>query len=300
MKVTPDGDLVLHQSDIGAFVTCPDQFRVTNGIQPGGSFDKNLGVRVETDAATIGTVTHSVIEHELTQGRFANAESAIRWAKNTMGEMVFGYVTDGFEYRTESYGDNPNGALKVLEKCVRLWWNSQERRYWLDLMRDHPNDIQVEWNFEVPFISGRKGKYPNIRLAGTADILDTYGHRIVDWKTASRKYERWEKQRWAPQPTVYTFAAAELGLIQPHEQGYRFDYRVFNHKANDTEPQAITVYRDAGQWGFLVQKVSNMVDMIESNLENWPLRDDHALCGPKWCPVWDQCKGQFVSHPEWT
>jgi hypothetical protein len=135
-------------------------------------------------------------------------------------------------------------------------------------------------------------------LAGTADVLDTYSHRLVDWKTTSRRYERWEKQRWAPQPTIYTYAAAELGLLDRHGSGYQFDYRVFNHKNN--ELQEVTVWRDQGQWSWMVQQVSHMVDMIESDMPRWPLRDDHALCGPKWCPIWDQCKGMYVQHPEWS
>lgn len=299
MKTDGDGTLWLHQSDINHFMTCPEQFRVVNGIQPGGVFEKVPDHRVETDAATVGTVFHAVIEHEITEGRFQRAADAVRWAKNHMGDLVFGYVTDGVEYRTESFGADPTKALSALARLVETWFKSDERKYWLAIAADHPECIQIEWTFDVPFIQNRDGLYHTIRLAGTADVLDTYNHRLVDWKTSSRKYERWEKQRWAPQPTIYTYAAATEGLLERHENGYQFDYRVFNHKYNDPEPQKVTVWREAGQWGWMVQQVSNMVDMIESDLPVWPVRDDHALCGPKWCPIWDSCKGMFVSE-EWS
>ena len=300
MKTDGDGTLWLHQSDIGHFMTCPEQFRVVNGIQPGGVFDKSVDYRVETDAATIGTVFHSVIEHEITEGRFQRSSDAVRWAKSRMGDLVFEYITDGVEYRTESFGDDPTRALLTLSKLVERWFASEERKYWLALAKDHPDCIHVEWKFDVPFIENRDGMYHTVRLAGTADILDTYNHRLLDWKTSSQDYKRWEKQRWAPQPTVYTFAAAQQGLLDRHENGYQFDYRVFNHKVNDTEPQEVTVWRDQGQWSWMVQQVSNMVAQIESDLGVWPVRDDHALCGPRWCPIWSQCKGVFVAHPDWS
>ena len=300
MKVTDDGDLVLHQSDIGHFMTCPEQFRVENGIVPGGVFEKNVDLRVETDAATIGTVFHATVEHELTGNRFQRVSDAERWAKQHMGNLVFEYMTNGTEYRTESFGDDPTKALATLAKLVNRWFYSQERKYWLALVADHPGSIEVEWSFTVPFIENRTGRYPNILLAGTADILDTYNHRLVDWKTSSRDYQRWEKQRWGIQPTVYTYAAAQQGLLDRHQEGYQFDFVVWNHKANTDEPQKVTVWRDAGQHAWLVQMVSNMVDMIESELAVWPLRDDHALCGPKWCGNWSNCKGMYVQHPDWS
>lgn len=293
------GILTLHQSDLKHFVTCPDQFRIVNGIQPGGDFEKPYGMRVETDAATLGTTMHAVIEHELTEARFQRADDAVRWAKNWMGDLVYGYIRSGTEYRTESFGENPKQALKALEGLVRRWFASDERQHWLALVKDHPGCVNVEYSFDVPFITNREGRYHSIRLAGQMDVLDTYHHRVVDWKTTGRKYERWEKQRWDLQSNVYTYAAAQQGKLERHEQGYQFDFIVFNHKYQDPEPQKVTVWRENGAWGWLTQQVSNMVAMIESDLTVWPVRDDHALCGPKWCPIWDQCKGTFVSHPDW-
>jgi hypothetical protein len=300
MKLFPEktDTLIIHQSDIKHFVTCPDQFRASKNVQPGGDFDRDLEIRVETDAATVGTVFHTVVEHELLGNRFQRLADAERFARHEMVRLVDQYVAAGVEYRTESFGEN-GGAVKTLEKLVGQWFGSEERKYWLALVKDHPNCIQVEHQFLVPFITNREGRYKNVMLAGTMDVLDTYNHRIVDWKTSSRRYERWEKQRWDVQSTVYTFAAAQQNVLDRHEDGYHFQFKVFNHKYNDPEPQTVEVQRDIGQWGWLVQTVSHMIDLIESDLPRWPLRDDHALCGPRWCPVWNECKGMYVTHPEW-
>lgn len=300
MKVTEDGALVLHQSDIGHFMTCPEQFRVTNGIEPGGTFVKQVDMRVETDAATVGTVLHAVIEHDLSaDGPFRNMTDALEWGYTHMGGLIQSYVDSGTEYRTESFGANPQGALKKLSVLVEKWFTCDERSYWISLIAHHPDQVLIENHFEVPFISNREGLYGEIRLAGTPDIVDCVNNRVVDWKTTGRDYQRWEKQRWAVQPTVYTYAAAELGWIDPSGDGtYRFDYRVFNHKNNSPQAQHVETFRGPGQWGWLVQMVSNMVDMIESSLKVWPLRDDHALCGPRWCPIWAECKGMYVNE-EW-
>jgi len=291
--------LVVHQSDLKHFLTCPHQFKTVNGILPGGAFEKVPEHRVETDAATVGTVIHAVIEHELLGDRFQRADDAARWAKLHMAELVIGYMQDGTEYRTESFGENGKKAVETVEKLARRWFASQERQHWLAIVKDHPGCINVEFDFDVPFLTNRAGKYTDVRLAGQMDLLDTYHHRVVDWKTASRRYERWEKQRWDVQSNVYTYAGAQLGMLERHEKGYQFDFVVFNHKYDDPEPQRVTVWRENGSWGWLTETVSRMVHMIESDLETWPVRDDHALCGPKWCPVWDSCKGMYVSHPEW-
>ena len=97
MKLGDDpSTLILHQSDIGHFLTCPEQFRVENGIVPGGDFEKDPSLRVETDAATVGTVTHAMIEHDLHE-RFARVTDAQRWAKDYMGNLVMDYITSGTE-----------------------------------------------------------------------------------------------------------------------------------------------------------------------------------------------------------
>ena len=70
------------------------------------------------------------------------------------------------------------------------------------LINEHPDKVLLEYEFDVPFLD-RPGKlYQKVRLGGKPDVIDQVNHRIVDWKSASQPYKRWEKQRWDPQPTV--------------------------------------------------------------------------------------------------
>lgn len=290
--------LWLHQSDIEGFRNCPDQFRIVNGILPGGDFEKVPELRVETDAATVGTCFHAMVEEDIKCG-FKNLSQAQAWARDFMTNLIDGYGMNGTEYRNETFGADPTKALAALAGLTKMWWDCAERKFWKQL-GDQPGELELEWSFDVPFLENLSGRYKEVRLAGTADVLDRYNNRLIDWKTASRKYERWEKQRWAIQPTVYTYAAAHLGEIEPHGEGYKFEYRVFNRKYLNDPPQEVTVWRSQGQWSWLVEVVTRMVKMIESDLAEWPVRDDHALCGEKWCPVWDQCKGSYMEHPTWA
>lgn len=290
--------LWLHQSDIESFRNCPDQFRIVNGVLPGGDFEKVPELRLETDAATVGTCFHAMVEHDIGNG-FTRLTDAQRWAKDFMTSLLSEYTMNGTEYRCETFGADPAKALTALAGLTKMWFNCAERKDWKDLS-DQPGEIELEWKFDVPFLQNLTGRYTDVRLAGTADVLDRHGNRLIDWKTASRKYERWEKQRWAVQPTVYTYAAGVLGEIEPFAEGYRFDYRIFNRKYLNDPPQEVTVWRSQGQWSWLVEQVTRMVKMVESNLDEWPVRDDHALCGEKWCPVWAQCKGSYMEHPTWA
>ena len=292
-----DGVLTLHQSDINNYITCPEQFRAVNGLGGGKPPDPDFdNIRIETDAATVGTVLHAVIEHDLSGTEFKTSKKAMAHGRSIFGDLCADYVANNIEYRTESFG-TPDKALEALDKLVESWFFSEEREYWHQ--RD-PKGFDLEHEFHIPFITlaEPKGVIREVWLAGTMDVLDRAEHRIVDWKSAGRDYQRWEKQRWAVQPTVYTFAGETFG-IDPHGvDGYRFDYKVFVRRGVQ-QAQTVTVYRGTGQWAWLVNVVNNIVQMIESPLLMWPLRDDHALCGPRWCPIWSDCKGMWVTD-EWT
>lgn len=291
-----DGTLVLHQSDISHYITCPEQFRLSNGIGPLVDTSGETW-RSESDAALIGSCIHAVIERELSKGPIKTLAAARTWARNWIGKEISYFMENEIDYRTETYGGDPDKTLRAVDLLVESWWFSTERDYWLHRERD---SYMVEAEFDVPFVTRPDTKIiKRVRLAGTSDIIDLQEHRVLDWKSASRSYQRWEKQRWAVQPTVYTFAAAEMNWIRPNSDGlYRFDFRVFE-RGKRTEAQEITVLRGPGQWAWLTKLVNNIADMMESDAAEWPLRDDHALCGPKWCPVWYQCKGAFVTE-DWT
>lgn len=143
-----------------------------------------------------------------------------------------------------------------------------------------------------------------VEVKGTIDYLDErFG--IVDWKTGSRKHEKWEKERWAIQPTVYTWAAVKEGLVVPNGEGLvPFSYEVFWRKSKHViEYQPYKVWRHAGDWAFLQEKALTLAKLIEAAypaagpavLERWPMADNHALCSEAWCPAWSLCKGRYYN-----
>ena len=201
-----DGVLTLHQSDINNYMNCPEQFRVVHGLGGGRMPDADPDpIRVETDAATIGTTLHEVIERDISDP-YKSVAGAKKSGRAILGNLVSGYITSGVEYRTESYGDDPAAALRALDQLVESWMMSEEREYWL---QREPGSFALEQSFEVPFLLNRSGgRIWAVNLAGTMDLLDFQENRVVDWKSGGREYQRWEKQRWALQPTVYTYAAA--------------------------------------------------------------------------------------------
>lgn len=139
-----------------------------------------------------------------------------------------------------------------------------------------------------------------VQVKGTIDYLDErWG--IMDWKTGSRKHEKWEHERWAIQPTVYTWAAVQEGLVVPDTRGIvPFHYEVFWRKRKyELEYQPYKVERHAGDWAFLQEKALTLAKLIEAAypaegpavLSRWPMNDNHALCSEAWCPAWKLCKG---------
>jgi len=104
------------------------------------------------------------------------------------------------------------------------------------------------------------------------------------------------------QPTTYTWAAAHNGLILPNSDGeFIFEYKVLVRRSKPVAFQTVTVRRTVGTFTWLERITQNIVALMENlGFENeWPLNDHSALCGPKWCPFWSQCKGQYVNG-DWT
>lgn len=299
MNVDDSGVLSIHQSDLKDFLACPEQFRVTRGIQPGGDFlEPHEQLRIENDAALIGTICHLAFETDLRDQTFTSLAQLKNWAKRQWHEACRGFLETGVEFRQENYVTHEK-AIQVMSAVLERWWKSTERGYWTMAAQDHGNLLHFELDFNVPLIVKREGRYQKINLGGTIDLLDLYEQRVVDYKTASRAFTRWEHQRWGIQETAYTFGAASLGLLKPHDDGnYQFDFRVFV-KGEKGEPQSLTVYRSPDQWGWMIRQTENMVQMMESEVAHWPLRDDGWHCSPKWCPIWKDCKGAFVTE-DWT
>lgn len=290
-----DGVLTLHQSDIKDFVKCPEQARRSWGVGPDGLDPPTTSQ--QTDAASIGTVLHSVIEQDLEFGfPFKRVTEAQAFGRNTFGELITQYMENGDVYVPSSFGDDVDKCLGTLDDLVASWFKSKERAYWRT--RDRSSYLLEEY-FDVPFLDRPDGKIIKaIRLGGTIDLVDLERNELNDWKTASRPYQRWEHQRWDPQPTVYTYGAMTNGFVTPVDGELTFNFKVFMKKGI-VECDTVTVQRSQGQWTWLTELVNGIALMIESDLPSWPLRDDGWWCSPKWCPFYQECKGVYVNATDW-
>ena len=283
LKINDDGTVItLHQSDIETWHTCGEQMRLVH----------KTNNRDETDAASVGTAMHGLIEHEIENGFYKTLKGAQSFACNFFADLLESYKENGSNYSRSSFGTDLK-ALDTLKVLVTAWFHCPER----DELKYEQN-LLTEWSFDVPFVTFGD---VSIRLAGTSDLVLLDRNQIWDWKSAGRAYERWEKQRWAIQPTVYTYAAAHEGLLVPDEFGrFEFHNKVFV-RGKTSPPQDVTVYRTKANWDWLESQIASMLAVMVALPDGpWPLNDHGALCGPKWCAFWSQCKGSFVSGETWT
>jgi len=282
-----DEGLHLHQSDIGSWMNCPESLRRKMIAAMNGESDN-------TDAAFVGTCLHTVIEYELQQEYpYESLEEA-----QAIGALAFlnGFedmVADGTSYRRSTFGTDLK-AMDSLKPLVESWYNSPEREYLLSSDKNYT----VEYEFDEMFTTHFSGM--KLFLAGRMDLIEP--SKVTDWKTSGGEWKLWEKQRWDQQSTVYTFVAARNGLITPNKFGdYRFDFKVLQRKSKAVAFETYTVYRTMGNWTWLERVCQNIATtFVTLGLENeWPLNDHSALCGPKWCPFWDNCKGAYVNGVTW-
>lgn len=253
-----DKGYVFSQSWLNTYFNCPEQARLEMvGEMP----------RIESDATAIGTAVHSGIE------------------------CVLGGATKlrGYDACIETFNDlaaTPEFQW-VQIKSQETAWNTIGRLWdaWCeDIHPQLPYVDHIEHKFEIPLGD-------RIWMRGAIDAIDEYGH-VWDWKTAGRPYEAWEKERFAIQPTVYTAAVAQMGEYEPRD-AWEFSYAVML-KGGKASTQVVTVRRTQAHWDWLAAQCASIVQLIEADLTVWPLRDQHALCSPKWCKAWDKCKGKFL------
>jgi hypothetical protein len=247
------------QSWINNFLLCNDRARLD----------------VESDetneAAALGTSWHGGIEAALR----GEADTPSQVAEASIG--VLQALEHTFEYDDLTHD----------KACQHL-------RHWSKMLRTQPEfvslydnpDRLIEQAFEVHLDTmGDVELY----LVGTIDAIDN-PTCVIDWKTSSRKYQRWEKQRWAVQPTVYAEACRQMGWVNDEKVDFRFV--VFERNLARDAPETIRVTRGPGHTAWLTRMLWRAYDLRQ--LDTWPLNDQHALCSEKWCPAWSQCKGLYV------
>lgn len=260
MEQNSDGTGVyFRQSWVNNFLLCNDRARLD----------------VETDetneAAALGTALHAGIEAGL-RGTATTPTQVSEVAIATLIELESHFTYDDLDR----------------DRCVAYL------RHWSQMLRTQPefmslrnnDNAVIEEYFCVPV--DRMGDV-TMYWEGTADAADV-PNCVIDWKTTGRKYQRWEKQRWAVQPTVYAEAARQYGWVNNDIVDFKFV--VFEKSLSTSAPEVVTVTRGPGHTAWLTRMLWRAYDLRQ--VAEWPLNDAHALCSQKWCPVWDKCKGLHV------
>lgn len=255
----------ISQSWLSTALTCPEQARL--------EMLKELPRR-ETDATAIGTAMHHGIWAVL------SGECSTDDGERLAIENFEQTVETGIEWVQIK---TPATAIETVKRVYWTWAN--------EILPQLPHTVGVEVPFTVPLYENESSV---VDLKGTIDYIgveDGNGEESIvlwDWKTANQPYVHWEKQRWAIQPTVYTYAATHM-YDQPVSE---FNFGICM-KQNQSM-QVVSVTRHEGDWEFLKEQVQSLIYLIEADLPKWPLRDQHVLCSEKWCPVWTSCKGKHV------
>lgn len=248
-----------HQSFLSDFVLCGERARI----------------KLEDDAPTmpkpeadLGTALHDGIQYAIEEGTSyveAWQVATDRW--------------DGFDYDEKTTGKGEAYLANALST------------FFDEVLDDlEPLGTEVPFRKLLLYEDARKRIYSS----GTIDYVDA-NLGLVDWKSASRPYTPWEKQRWDGQASLYAWAWAQLhpDTFESSDGVSPFTFFVFVKP--DGSLQRVTVLRDQGDYDWMALRCRNAVTLIEADLEHWPVNDQHALCSPKWCPAWDRCKGHFVS-----
>ena len=264
------------QSLLGTFQSCPEQARQI--------LFKEVDTSGSTDSQALGTGVHAGIEYAL-------------WEQKTSDRML--YAADMIDCTYAELDDLEWTYTKL----------SRAKVYDLAAIMLHAWHRDVYGTFEPDKIEHKfrrllySGKHRDIYIAGTMDCVDTDG-LLWDWKTGSRPYERWEKQRWATQPTAYTWAwwdecndeALRLGYpdeipIEMEVQDFRYAVMLY-----DGGVQLLDIWRDQSHVNWMKAICSQIAWMIEHGLNPWPMTDAGWHCSETWCPVFAEgkCKGAHM------
>lgn len=226
------------------------------------------------DTNELGTAVHAAIEMSLDLMMDGQGPLSLD-GMNAVAQEVFYEASEveGFVWaKAKSY----TTVYERMGRCLRSWYTEV-------LPTLHPAATELAWGPLVVYEDAER----IIELTGCIDYIDAV-EGPMDWKTTGRSWEKWEHERWDIQPTVYTWALAMLGMSRWGSPA-PFTFHVFN---TDGGYDKIVVYRHAGDWAWLKERVLVVAKMIEAELPEWPLNDNHALCSPTWCPAFSTCKGK--------
>lgn len=268
-------EVSFRQSTLTDLDECPERGRLVLS---------NEMPRIETDAAAVGTSVHAGIEWLLGSLNF-NTDGVEHAIFVACGE--FDRICQMENFQWKKYTGVPQ-CVKMIRAAIMSWVQSTVEFDW--------DPIGMEIGFKDILLFEDEDR--RITIEGTIDYFDA-ALGPWDWKTTSdgRKYQRgfggdsWKLDRWNIQSTVYTKALVELGFLDP-EGPWQFTFGGLVLPSGTWTPHTVT--RTAGDHEWLTQKCLVWADMMTAGLEHWPMTDNQALCSPKWCPAWDQCKGKHV------
>lgn len=251
---------------------CPEQARREMlGLVP----------RFETDAASYGTAFHAAVEenlNEVIRGREPwSEEDSYDLFLSTFYELA---AMDNFKWTKLSKGTVEQHGRIAIKQFFEL------------LPTFEPVATEIHFRDVLLYEDDER----IINLEGTIDYDDAK-LGLVDWKTGGRPYEKWEKSRWAKQPTVYTYAHEWINHWGESGDGsHNFTYFVF---VRGGEVQRLTVQRGPADWAWLKAQCLSIAKLIEADLDSWPLQDEGWWCSPLWCCAWNECRGKHVGSSPW-
>ena len=259
----------IRQSWLNKYLTmCPasamwDVIRFPNGTPP-------------STATAIGTAMHAGIEVTLLGGD----RTAV------IDEMTEAWTTErdtpGFK-RDPAIPDSQ--AIQMAARCYKAWENE------IYPTLEVTDNMYVEHAFNLK-VDERDGE--ELWIKGTWDAMPGVLH---DWKTGSNPshYSTNELKRKV-QATLYTLAAAKLGLVDP-TRPVPFKYGVvFKRKTMDCPTQIFTTTRTPQDWGFLVWQMWKVVDAWKHQIEI--LNNQGWWCSTKFCEHYNGCAGSLQPVPD--
>lgn len=267
MKLREDGGISIRQSWLNDFLLCPERARL-GVLNP----ESNIG----SDLTVIGTAMHAVIEQVLV-GEIAPSET------DSVAADCLQMAAEAEPWR--STGLTPDDMV-AQTKLMSAAWADQ-------IYPKMPQSGRVEHRFE--FQIGEVNDTA-VWFEGTIDYVGDDG-TVWDHKSSSRKYQQWEKQRWAVQPSVYCAAVVKGGLVTDIPVKFYYDVMLRN---GDT--QIVQLQRDVGHISFVRKQALQAAKfaLTYGIEEQWQPNDQSALCSSIWCPHWSSCKGEFMTDRELT
>lgn len=267
MKLREDGGVAIRQSWLNDFLLCPERARLS-ALNP----ELNIG----SDLTVIGTAMHAVIEQVLL-GEIDPTET------DSASDTALAMAAEAEPWR--STGLTPAEMVSQTKLMSAAWASNVYPKM--------PKNGEVEFKFE--FQIGEVLDTP-VWFEGTIDYVGD-DQTVWDHKSSSRKYQQWEKQRWAVQPSVYSAAVVQTGLVTEIPVKFYYDVMLRN---GDT--QIIELRRDIGHISFVRKQALQAAKfaLTYGIEEQWQPNDQSALCSSNWCPHWSSCKGEFMTDGELT